>query len=329
MRAFPALLFQMLAVALLVVDEDEAEEELAEGLKYAGGMRFEDLAGEYSDAGMELLALLGKREMGVNTVLAGWLRAGALKYLGFVTESWHAVGAAIRDAQEIGLHHDGLDPRPGTGAGAGGEQQSAAEAVLENQWEIQRRRRVWMTLVTWDVHMASVLGRPTTTDSAAAGTATASLPVDAPEPRDRSRTPVLPRGEDDPPTPLTGAIWAHRIMTPLREIIELEKEGPCPRDAFGRVDRLHAQLLDLGAAMPACLRLENPDTRFDGLPECYFLPTARVILPQLLSFALMALHRPYVFTRPRSRTEALKASLGMLHSQRLHFMALPPHMYKT
>ncbi|KAL2184853.1 hypothetical protein L209DRAFT_765716 [Thermothelomyces heterothallicus CBS 203.75] len=328
MRAFPAVVFQVCAVALLVLEDEDpldsgrggrgrgGDTAWFSGLKYAGGMTFEDLAREYSDCGVELLTVLGKRDMSLNTVLAGWMRASWLKYVGLVTESWHAVGSAVRDAQEIGLHRDSLDPKPAS---------NDAEAVLENQWEVQRRRKAWMTLVQWDIHMASVLGRPTTTDLRMA---TPSLAVDAPVPKDRSKTPVLPRGENDTPTPVTRTIWAYHVTRPLKEILELEKEGPCPKD-FSRVDRLHDELLDLEARTPAFFRLENPDTRFDALPECAWLPLARVVFPQLISFELMALHRPYIFTRPKSRTEALKASLDMLDAQRLHFQSLRPQMYKT
>lgn len=352
MAAFPAVVFQLCAVALLTLDDcpgqgssenggdgdgEGLDRGMFESLKYAGGMTFEDLAREYSECGVEVAQVLGKRGMGLNTVVAGWVRGGWLKYVGLVTESvglrlslrrvrgwltstlcfqWHAIGSAIRDAQEIGMHRDSLDPKP---AGEG------AEAALENQWEVQRRRKVWMTLALWDIHMACVLGRPTTINL---GMAPPSLPVDAPDPKDRARTPVLPRREDDPPTPLTRALWACHLMRPLKDILELEKEGPCPKD-FERVDRVHNELLELDARTPAYFRLENPDTRFDALPECDWLPLARVILPQLSTFELMALHRPYIFTRPKSRTEALKASLDMLHVQRLHFMALKPQMYKT
>ncbi|KAK4233859.1 OMPdecase-domain-containing protein [Achaetomium macrosporum] len=321
LRAFPAVVFQVCAVALLTLDDHEEDHgngggEGLEGLKYAGGMTFEDLAREYSESGMEILTVLGKRGMGLNTVLAGWVRASFLKYFGWVTESWHAVGSAIRDAQEIGLHQDSRDPKPAS---------DSAEAVLENQWYIQRRRKCWMTLVVWDLHMACVLGRPTTTNL---GMAPPSLPVDAPVPKDRSKTPVVPRCENEPPTPLTRELWTYHIIQPLKEVLELQKEGPCPKD-FSRVDRLHNEVLHLDASMPAFFRLQNPDTRFDGLPQCYWINLARAILPQITTFELMALHRPYIFTRPKSRTEALKASLDMLHAQRLHFMALKPQMYKT
>jgi hypothetical protein len=67
--------------------EDGFQREDFEGLKYAGGMTFEDLAREYTDLGVEVLAVLGKRGMGLNTVTAGWLRSSWLKYVGWVTES--------------------------------------------------------------------------------------------------------------------------------------------------------------------------------------------------------------------------------------------------
>jgi hypothetical protein len=182
-----------------------------------------------------------------------------------------------------------------------------------------------MTLVSWDLHMAIVLGRPTSIDVNAVPP---TLPVDAPVPKERSKTPIVPRGEDDPPTPLTRAIWGYQSMTPLRGILDLEKEGACPKD-FSKVDKLHQELLDLEANTPPYFRLENPDTRFDNLSECYWLKYVRATLPQLISFNLMALHRPYIFTRPKSRTEALQASLNMLKAQRMHFQSLQPHQYKT
>ncbi|OIW27959.1 OMPdecase-domain-containing protein [Coniochaeta ligniaria NRRL 30616] len=314
MRSFPALLFQVLATALLVLPSGHPDATF-DSLKYAGNMTFEDLAMDYSESGVAICSLLGKRQMSITTVLAGFVRASFLKYVALVTESWHAIGSAIRDAQEVGLHRDSLDPKPAS---------DDAEAVLENQWEIQRRRKVWMLLLGWDLHTGVVLGRPTTVSHSTPPT----LPVDAPLPKDRSRTPIQPRGDNDPPTPLTRAIWAYTVMRPLRDIIELESEGPCPKD-FSKVDAIHQKLLDLEDQTPAYFRLENPDKRFDHLPECHWLPSVRASLPQLIAFNVMALHRPYIFTRAKSRTEALKSSLKALESQALHFQSLGPQQYKT
>lgn len=313
LRAFPALLFQVIASALMALPP--GPDEFFDSLKYAGTMSWDDLATDYSESGVAVLSLLGKRQISLTTVLAGFLRSAFLKYSGLVTEAWHAIGSSIRDAQELGIHKDSLDPKP---------KGDDAEAVLENQWEIQRRRKVWMILMGWDLHTGIVLGRPTTIDRSINYT----LPVDAPLPKDRRKTPVLPRAEHDPPTPLTRALWSYESMKPLSSILDLEKEGPMPKN-FTRVDKIHEELVELDSRTPPYFRLENPDTRFDDLPECYWIPQVRGSLPQLMSFNYMALHRPYIFTRAQSRTEALKASIKMLEYQKEHFLSLNPQQYKT
>lgn len=315
LRAFPALLFQMLASSLLYLPE--GTEETFESLKYTSNMTFDDLAFDYSESGVSILSLLGKRQMSIMTVLAGWVRAAFLKYTGMVTEAWHQVGTSIRDAQEIGLHRDQMDPQPSP--------EDSTEEALEKMWMAQNRRRVWMTLLGWDLHTGAVLGRPTSVDFRLV---TRSLPVDSIIPKDRKRSPIMPRGENDPPTPLTRAIWSWEIMKPLRDILDLEKEGPFPKD-FSKVEKIHQELLDLHARTPPPFRMENPDTRFDNLPECWWLPFVRPTLPQLLFFNIMALHRPYVFTRATSRREALKASLDMLEAQKQYFALLKPQQHKT
>lgn len=313
LRAFPALVFQVIATALMILPP--GPDPTFDSLKYTGSMSFEDLATDYSESGVSLLALLGKRQVSHTAVVADWLRAAFLKYSGLITESWHAIGAAIRDAQECGLHTDSQDPKP---------RGDRLEDVLENQWEIQRRRKTWSLLRTWDMHMGVVLGRPVSFDLNAPYT----LPVDAPEPKDPSRTPVTPRCEGDPPCLMTRTLWSLKVVTGLKYVIELEKDGPCPKD-FAKVDRVHQQLAELEEQTPAVFRLENPDTRYDGLPGCFWIPMVRQQLYPLVWFNFMALHRPYVFTRPHSRREALKASLKMLDSQRVNFATVHPRHYKT
>lgn len=85
LRALPALLFQMAACALLYLPHES--EKSFECLKYTSNMTFDDLSVEYSEAGMAILTLLGKRQMSIITVLAGWCRASLLKFSGMVTEA--------------------------------------------------------------------------------------------------------------------------------------------------------------------------------------------------------------------------------------------------
>ncbi|KXJ89629.1 hypothetical protein Micbo1qcDRAFT_136574 [Microdochium bolleyi] len=313
LREFPALLFQLSACALLYLRENMFEK--FDALKYAD-MTFDDLAMDYSESGAAILSLLGKRQMTLIAPLAGWVRAKFLKHCGMVTESWHQLGTSIRDAQEIGMHRDEKDPRPGP--------QDNIEESLDKLWMGQARRRVWITLLAWDIHMGSVLGRTPQCDFA---TVSETLPIDALQSTDGRRMPMIPRSEDSPPTPLTRAIWMFKLVRPLRDIIGLEKEGPFPKD-FSHIDRIQHSLQEMEAQMPACFRLYNPDTRFDHLPECWWLALTRPTLPAILQFGKLALHRPYIFTRAASRLEALKASFGMLDAQRQYFAILNPSHHR-
>jgi hypothetical protein len=87
-RVFPALLFQVVASALLVLpDVEDVDIKEFESLKYAGGMSWEDLAIELSDSGMAMLQLFGKRHVAHATVQTQFLRAAFNKYIAKVAES--------------------------------------------------------------------------------------------------------------------------------------------------------------------------------------------------------------------------------------------------
>ncbi|KAI0156509.1 hypothetical protein GGR57DRAFT_463617 [Xylariaceae sp. FL1272] len=315
LRALPALLFQMVATAILYLPTDV--EKSFDCLKFTDNMTFDDLAVEYSETGMSIASLLGKRQMSVITVLAGWTRASLLKSTGMVTEAWHQIGTCIRDAQGIGLDRDSLDPQPNA--------LDSSEEAMEKLWMAQQRRVIWLLLVSWDLHTGAVLGRPSSVDHRLVNR---TYPLDAKATKDPAHSPLIPRTIDDAPTPLTRTIWAWEIMSQLRDILDLEKEGPLPKD-FSRVDKLHADIQDLRDRTPPCFRLHNPDTRFDDLPECWWIPCIRAQFPQLCAFNTLALHRPYVFTRSVSRYAALKASLEMLESQRLQYAVLNTAQHRT
>ncbi len=85
LRAFPAMIFQMMSTALLALPSNA--DPTFDSLKYAGNMTFEDLAVDYSESGTAILSLLGKRQMSITTVVAGFLRAAFLKYVALVTEA--------------------------------------------------------------------------------------------------------------------------------------------------------------------------------------------------------------------------------------------------
>ncbi|TLD24337.1 hypothetical protein PspLS_06527 [Pyricularia sp. CBS 133598] len=324
MRPFGALLFEIIAVALLLLPSEGPLATHYKALKDGEGINVVDLAMDYSESGVAILSLLGKRQMSLTTIQAGFIRANFLKYCALVTEAWHAIGSVIRDAQEIGLHREALEPKPKAVPAGDGDAHAATAAVLKNQWHIQHRRRIWHVLFMWDTHAAAVLGRPTSVGEEIQ----LPLPVDCLLPRDRSSTPVQPRSADDPPTPLTRMLWALKAMVYLRRILKLEAKGTNPRN-FACVDKLHQDLERLEDEIPPQFRLENPDTSFDDHPDCWWLRAQRTLLPQMSAFNFIVLHRQYVFTRTQSRIEALKACLKMLGAQKIQFAAMKPEQYRA
>ncbi|KAL3424136.1 fungal specific transcription factor domain-containing protein [Phlyctema vagabunda] len=312
LRFFPALLFQVLSLALQFQPPDY--DPSLDSMKYAASMSFDDLASDYSESGCAIITLLGKRYTTLVTVQAGFLRTSYLKNCGMVPESWHSLSCTIRDAQEIGLHKDTTDHRP----------QDPVQA-LENLWVIQVRRRIWLLLSIWDVHMAVVLGRPTTIDLRDGW---ATFPIDTPIIKNRREVAPLPRTSTDPPTPLTGLLWTAELVAPLRDILTLEKEGAYPKDT-SKIAKMHDQILLIGEQCPAFFRTQNPDTSWDNHPDCaLWLPMSRPGFDNASAFTIMALHRPYIFTNSNSRTAALNASLDILRAQRLFFQKLDAKHYK-
>ena len=200
-------LFQCLALALQF---QPLEYDCSlDSLKYAAGMSFDDLASDYSESGVSIMALLGKRHTTLVTVQAGFLRTSFLKNCGMIPESWHSLSQTIRDAQEIGLHKNTTERRmPDESPGD----------VLENLWLEQLRRRVWLIISLWDIHMALVLGRPTTIDSRDGKPA---FPIDAPIPKNRREVAPAPRTESDPPTALSVLLWTSELSAPLVSIFHL------------------------------------------------------------------------------------------------------------
>ncbi|RGP68635.1 oleate activated transcription factor 3 [Fusarium longipes] len=314
LRAFPAVVFQIIATALLLLPEKR--DPRFDSLKFAGGMSFEDLAIEYSESGQAVIDLLGKQNLSLATVQAQFLRASFQKFTAKVTDAWHTISVAVRDAQDLGMHRDSLDPKPAD---------PSLESLLENQWLIQRRRRIYILLAIWDLNCAMILGRPGTVDW---NQTLPTPPIDALIPQNRNKTPIVPRGEDDHPTPITRLLWNYQLCGPLRAIQNLEVRGLYPLDSE-RIDQIHQSIQDLDKTMPSSFRMDNPDTRWDHLPEAHWYTASRYYFASLHEFSKMALHRPFIFNRAESRAEAIHASLRTLEIQKTTFEGLPQDTWRN
>lgn len=103
-RFFPAVLFQVLALALLNCESSDIG--FCEGLKYKSDMTLDDIAHQYSEAGAALAASLSEDKMSRAGIQAMFLRTMFLKISGQVIESWKLLGETIKGARGLQWHSD-------------------------------------------------------------------------------------------------------------------------------------------------------------------------------------------------------------------------------
>ena len=95
LQYFPALLFQVLAVALQYLPPNTAS---ARVLHLEDPAACDRLSQEYSGLGMDIMALLGRHNSSLTAVQQDLMRALWLKNCSRGTESWYSLGDAIREA---------------------------------------------------------------------------------------------------------------------------------------------------------------------------------------------------------------------------------------
>ncbi|KAF5662929.1 hypothetical protein FCIRC_11366 [Fusarium circinatum] len=292
LRSFPALVFQVLAQALLF--QPAQHNESLNDLKYAFDMELSDLAAEYSDAGRRLASCFRKSEPTLTGVQAELMRACFEKTTGAVIEAWHTLGTAIRDAQELGLHL--IEPEPTTYPRA----QDSSDRELGHN--------VWLVLHLWDAHMGIVLGRPLSTRMSPNNVA---LPMSS---RDSS-------GKQRPPQPrdviLCGYHTAYKF---LQDIHDLDKVD----DWRVPVEKIHETILTNIANLPAWATAQRSR---QGEPP--WLSAALETMMTNMYFVVFSLHRPFIFAEPSNRHKAFHAAMQMLESQGRLFDQTEPLQYKA
>lgn len=306
LRAFPALLFQILAHSVLFVPVTKSH-DLCD-LKHAPDMTFADLATEYSESGEAIASFLCSKDIDLVKLQAGLLRTSILKSLGSVVDAWHILGRTIREAQEIGLHLEEPIPerQPDHIPNSGSRSQDAELGM-----------RTWLLLHLWDAHMGVVLGRPMSTK---VNPESIIYFLDGQE--------ILPQtqGRDCVPDPFSFVLLGYRVAYRyLQDIHGLERSSLSNVEQLSAVHSIHSSITRAVANLPIWARQE-PDisqARF-SIP---WLPAARETLVTEVNFALLTLHRPFIFSAPDSRCEALRAALKVLDSQSRLFAMNEPREY--
>ncbi|KAE9986014.1 hypothetical protein EG328_006565 [Venturia inaequalis] len=294
--AFPALLFEVFALALIRIN-GPYDVQLDE-LKFSPSQTFKALASEYIECAESLSRLFAATTPTLTGIQQGSVLTQWLIDSGDLMRAWDNSGVVVRDAMAIGLH---LEPQlPSSNQPA---------ALLDALWMNQLKKTIWMNLVCWDNMMAIPLGRPMFIDLKLC---TITAPEDCATPIDRSSRIPVPRTEGEKPTVLSERLYRVQMTSRYRDIRALEIEGPIPKDPE-KVKELHHCAKRFKKSLPPFFRASNPDTRWDL--DNPFVPPQREMLSYLCDSFILALHRPYIFTREESQRQVYDSSLAVLDSQ--------------
>ncbi|KAH0367562.1 hypothetical protein KCU65_g4557, partial [Aureobasidium melanogenum] len=285
LQYFPALVFQIMALALMYIPLSEA----AKFLHVTDGQSLDVQSNHYGDLGMKLMDLLGRRNPSVVGVQHDLVRFAWLKNFGCGKNSLRS----LQDAQKVIRQRNG-----------------PMEETLRSFWYDEHLRRLWVLIFAWDRVNASLNGHPLLVDGI---NCNIKVPLDCAFPKDPSKTIPMSLGiaGGETPSPFSVHIFRYTLACVIQKI-RTSNQGI--KD-YSIVRRFHERMVETLDDLPSILRPVHlqPDLSWDS--EYRFLKHQREEVSTTLNIFLLALHRPYIHTHSESRCAALDASLSILESQ--------------
>ncbi|OQE07215.1 hypothetical protein PENVUL_c014G08674 [Penicillium vulpinum] len=302
---FPALLFHVFAVSLQFLSP---ETNCSRALGVDSFTARDHLSSKYSTSGVDIARIMGALDPTITAVQNDLMRALWLKNCSRGREAWHALGSAIRKAQDLGLHQQSKvyqTPR------------STLEETLTELWYDEYKRRLWIKLFSWDSHMAFSLGRPRSIN---VSDCTINPPLDCDIPADPSTRIPMTLAPHEPPSSFTPHIFQYAICQQAHEVMSLGAHKKNFID-YALIQGVHDKIISLLNNLPPVHRPINPDTSWDAsYPN---ISKQRQQISTAANSFLMALHRPHAKTHAASRHAATQAALATLDAQEqlFHLMA--------
>ncbi|KAL4989284.1 fungal-specific transcription factor domain-containing protein [Aspergillus falconensis] len=133
---FTCLVLRVCACAVPYLNDS-----LRQRLESELGTSVERLSSHYHNAARQLSNTIGPGKGGLKQVQQLFLTAQWFKTEAMFVESWHALGTAIHEAQELGMHRSSTCSRL-------------------PDFDREMRRRLWCILYAWDWQMSLLLSRP-------------------------------------------------------------------------------------------------------------------------------------------------------------------------
>ncbi|OQD79222.1 hypothetical protein PENANT_c057G08339 [Penicillium antarcticum] len=269
----------------------------------------------YSDIGDQLLSNLGRPGAALSGVQAEFLRASCLKNAGRGTEAWHALGNAIRQAQELGLHrHREIRQR----------EEASIDKTLCEFWYDENKKRLWTNLFVWDSLMAMILGRPRMIHR---DDCDAKPPMECSIPKNPSvAIPMAVRSDESPGIiPVSASLFQYAIACKVHDMRAIKVDRPHPK-TYSTVQKIHEDVDSMMEGLLPAIRPDCPDTSWDL--ELPYLPQLREELKVMANLFIVNLHRPHIIASTESRKAALQAAITTLDSQLRSFTQTNPHQYR-
>ncbi|KDR83690.1 hypothetical protein GALMADRAFT_236024 [Galerina marginata CBS 339.88] len=260
---FLPLLFVVLAISARLAPENiagDARTRRVTSLRY------------YWSSRRSLLIAAAIQPDSLDMVLTRLLSARFLTFDRRITECWSQLGAAVRTAQALGLHRDGL-------------------AMGMPPGIIEYRRRIWSYLYHADRSYALVLGRPNSIQDDYTSTLQPSN-TDA-ELQANQIIEALPLSR---PTPMTFVILRHQLAEIIGRMVHHFQQVR-ERSHYSEVVALDDDLLKFINTLPPHYSLQ-PDKSLDHTQN--YVPVHRFLLVTEVLFVRISLHRPYMLRRLHS-----------------------------
>ncbi|KAH7413241.1 hypothetical protein BKA64DRAFT_660589 [Cadophora sp. MPI-SDFR-AT-0126] len=304
LKYFPAVLFQVLATVLQYLPRGcKLEQSL--------GTTSQRLSLRYSNAGVEIIQLLGNRDNCITAVVHDLIRAAWLKNCGRGAQAWHALSDSVRKAQDLNLHQ---------------QERPLADLLPQEFWHREWKRRVWANVFIWDSNMSIILGRPRLINSIDCN---AEPPIDYDIPEDiNSIHPSMAQSfasdRDRAYSSISMNLFIRALSQKINDIRDSGADKRGLRD-YNVVQRLHSETISLSDTLPPVLRPDNPDRSWDL--QMSVIPRQRAKIHTMIYSLLLALHRPHIGKSLQSRQRAQESALNVLDSQQRFFEVIDKNHY--
>lgn len=304
---FPAVLFQMLALALHFLPPSHP---VRHDLRLTDQPSADQMSKTWSDDGHEVMSVLGRIESPLAAVIADLLRCTWLKNSGLGGNAWHVLSDAVRQAQHLGLHKKSIVPRADT-----------IEDTIRNLWYDEHRRRVWVSVFSWDAHMSLSLDRPRLI---IVGDCTVERPLDCDLPAEPSKVVPTAAGVAGQPSRFTSQLFKYNVGYLIHEAMSSGALRPSCRD-YDMITLLHERIKRIVKALPT-QDWDIPNNTDTALYRDVSKQKQQISI--ITSSFIMSLHRPHVMHRATSRLLAAEAALDTLTASQSLFELCEEQHYK-